>query len=226
VVMGVNYNPKIVTDGLVYCIDAANKKCYNGSANVYDLTGNSDSTSYNGGFSSNNSGVLTFSSNQSINLGSSPPIASSLSGISSMTVCFWQYRTALVSNSGIVGIGSSSNRIPWIYNTSSVGVVVQMSVTSGSFINLNEGGYQPLNQWDFYCYNWDGSAGRLYRNLQEVDSTSFSGTTKSATSTNYIGYINGFNYLSASLGHLCIYNKYHDIKEIEKNYNATKGRYL
>ena len=38
--MGVNYNPKIVTDGLVLCLDAANKRSYPGSGSTWnDLSG-------------------------------------------------------------------------------------------------------------------------------------------------------------------------------------------
>jgi hypothetical protein len=39
--MGVGYNPKIVTDGLVLCLDAANQKSYPGSNTVWtDISGN------------------------------------------------------------------------------------------------------------------------------------------------------------------------------------------
>lgn len=39
--MSIDYSPKIVTDGLVFCIDFANIKCYPGSgASCRDLSGN------------------------------------------------------------------------------------------------------------------------------------------------------------------------------------------
>lgn len=36
--MGVGYNPKIVTDGLVFCVDPANPKCYSSGSTCKDLT--------------------------------------------------------------------------------------------------------------------------------------------------------------------------------------------
>ena len=43
--MAVGYNPRIVTDGLVFCVDVANVKSYPGSGtDLYDLSGNG----YNG----------------------------------------------------------------------------------------------------------------------------------------------------------------------------------
>ena len=45
--MATNYNPKIVTDGLLMCLDASNPKSYPGSGSTwYDLSGNG----YNGTF--------------------------------------------------------------------------------------------------------------------------------------------------------------------------------
>jgi hypothetical protein len=39
--MGLGHNPKIATDGLVLCLDAANQKSYPGSGTVWgDLSGN------------------------------------------------------------------------------------------------------------------------------------------------------------------------------------------
>jgi hypothetical protein len=41
--MGINYSPRIVTDGLVLCLDAGNSKSYPGSGGTwYDLSGNNN----------------------------------------------------------------------------------------------------------------------------------------------------------------------------------------
>lgn len=61
--MALAHNPKIVTDGLVLCLDAANPKSYPGSGTVWsDLSGNGNNgTLVNGvGYNSNNGGYLTF----------------------------------------------------------------------------------------------------------------------------------------------------------------------
>jgi hypothetical protein len=66
--MGVGYNPKIVTDGLVMCLDAANKKSYSGSGNIWrDISGNEEHfTLYNNPVfnrNSNGSPAIEFSAN-------------------------------------------------------------------------------------------------------------------------------------------------------------------
>lgn len=61
--MGVTYNPGIVTNGLVLCLDAGNSKSYPGSGTTWnDLSGNGNNgTLVNGvGYASRNGGIFTF----------------------------------------------------------------------------------------------------------------------------------------------------------------------
>lgn len=61
--MGLNYNPTIITDGLLYAFDVANSKSYSGSGNTfYDLTGRLTSGALTNGptYNSNLSGFFTF----------------------------------------------------------------------------------------------------------------------------------------------------------------------
>ena len=61
--MGVTYNPKIVTDGLVLALDAANVKSYPGSGTTWtDMSGNGNNVTLTNGptFSSDNGGSIVF----------------------------------------------------------------------------------------------------------------------------------------------------------------------
>ena len=61
--MGTNYSPRIVTDGLMLCLDAGDPKSYNGSGTTWtDRSGRGNNGTLGGdvGFSSNNGGYLTF----------------------------------------------------------------------------------------------------------------------------------------------------------------------
>jgi len=62
VVMGIFYNPKIVTDDLVLCLDAANKRSYPGTGTTWtDLAGSNDGTLINGPtFDTTNGGSIVF----------------------------------------------------------------------------------------------------------------------------------------------------------------------
>jgi hypothetical protein len=61
--MAINYNPKITTNGLVLCLDAANSKSYPGSGTTwFDLSGNGrNGTLVNGpSFTTTNQGIIVF----------------------------------------------------------------------------------------------------------------------------------------------------------------------
>ena len=59
--MGVNYSPKIATDGLVLCLDAGNKKSYPGAGTTwYDISGKGDAILNGPTFSSDNGGSMIF----------------------------------------------------------------------------------------------------------------------------------------------------------------------
>ena len=59
--MGLTHSPRIVTDGLVFCVDPANARSYPGTGTTLtDLEGSNNGTLTNGPtFSSNNRGVFT-----------------------------------------------------------------------------------------------------------------------------------------------------------------------
>jgi hypothetical protein len=72
--MGIAYNPRIVTDGLVLCLDAANSKSYPGSGTAWtDLSGNGNTGTLTNGptYSSTNGGGIVFDgTNDYVNLSS------------------------------------------------------------------------------------------------------------------------------------------------------------
>ena len=61
--MSLHHYPKIVTNGLVLCLDAANPSSYPGTGTTWnDLIGNTNSTLVNGPtYSSSNAGTITIS---------------------------------------------------------------------------------------------------------------------------------------------------------------------
>ena len=59
--MGLSHSPRIVTDGLVFCLDAANIRSYPGTGTTWtDLKGGNEGTLTNGPtFSSDNAGSIS-----------------------------------------------------------------------------------------------------------------------------------------------------------------------
>ena len=91
--MGLRHSPKIVTDGLVLCLDAANVKSYPGSGDTwYDLSGNGyDGTLINGASYDSTDKCIVFDS-------TNEEVYATLSGVNTTsglynTVDFFMYWT-------------------------------------------------------------------------------------------------------------------------------------
>jgi len=85
--MGTSYNPAIVTDGLVLCLDAANNRSYPGAGTTWtDLKGVHNCDLQNGpAFSSANGGSIAFDGTDDVADVASPP---SITG-DSATLALW-----------------------------------------------------------------------------------------------------------------------------------------
>ena len=86
--MGIDYNNIIVSDGLVFYIDAANPRCYSGTGlTANGLVGGIGATLINGvGFTSSNNGSFIFDGTNDYGLSSgSVSITNSISQRQSMT---------------------------------------------------------------------------------------------------------------------------------------------
>ena len=66
--MAVGYNPRIVTNGLVLCLDAGNTRSYPGSGTTWtDLSGNGNNGTLSGPtFSATDRGCLTFTNGSKV----------------------------------------------------------------------------------------------------------------------------------------------------------------
>ena len=81
--MGITYNPRIVSDGLVLCLDAGNPKSYPGSGTTWtDLSGRGNTGTLTNGptYNSENGGSLVFDGTDDY---------VQFTSTSVQTVCFW-----------------------------------------------------------------------------------------------------------------------------------------
>ena len=94
--MSYKYGPSIVTDGLVFYVDAANENSYPGSGTDWaDLSGDATATLTNGPtYSSNNGGYIDFDgSNDHVEV-----TGINVSALSTFTLEAWVYPTLYTSN--------------------------------------------------------------------------------------------------------------------------------
>ncbi len=227
--MSVNYNPRTVTDGLVLCLDAANRKSYPGSGTTWtDLSGrgntgtliNMDGTN----LSSANGGSLTFDgTNEYINLPSSFAFGTStfsiecwvkadtLSGIDAI------YYSQSSNSSGFYGVGHNSN-----------GDGFYLSDFNGSTrVSTVFGSNAVVNTWYHLVFLKNASNQYVvYRNT--IASTTNNTSTLSLTSADpRIGYnpASGSEIWDGNISNFKIYNRALTAAEIQQNFNALRSRF-
>lgn len=221
--MAFSRGPRVVRDGLVLALDAANTKSYPGSGtNWKDLSGNGNNgTLVNGPtFNSDNLGTIVLDgSNDIVTLGDRPSLRPS-----SITHCAWVKAHSFSNWHGII-----TNMPSW-----GTGFSMQIGVTqnialmvSGSYLRTS---YTPsINTWYFICGTHDSSTtiNKLYVNgVEENSSTRAISYSTNAVTTLGAFYSGGSLLLDGELPFIMTYNRALSHEEIIENYNATKSRYL
>ena len=218
--MSTNYNPRIVTDGLVLALDAANSRSYSGTGTTWsDLSGNGNTGTLTNGptYNSANAGSIVFDGvNDRIDL-------AQIDNTTELSLEGWHKFTAssFPSFSGIVSKDVSGNRI------------FQLNLMTGKLQSHLGAGMTastavPLNTWYHFGFT-SSSVGNsiLYVNAVSV---AVSGGQIAANSANIPIHIGGYNNGIASGGskeisRVNMYNRALTAAEVAQNFNATRGRY-
>jgi hypothetical protein len=245
--MSFSYSPKIVTDGLVLYLDAANTRSYPGSGTTWtDLSrGGNTGTLVNGPtFNSTNGGSILFDGSndyiQTANI--------NLTNTNAVSVDFW---CKLNSYTEVIGAGKVLVEFSTNFNSSLVGFLVAIADDSNELygntfpITLNLRGNIGFNVTyfpktlvnDLSWHHWvcifnkglTGSEGLLY-----IDGILISGTLTSLNSNNTNNFGNLPLFLSGraavansnqQTGNIKLYNRALSATEVLQNYNALKSRF-
>jgi hypothetical protein len=230
--MGIAYNTSIVTDGLVFALDAANPRCYSGSGITVNGLVGIGGTLVNGvGFTSANSGSFTFDgTNDYIDCGNF------LDNPTNFTVVAWQKTSASTNVQMMVAkLVNYANGAGW-------GMFVRGDIPiQGLYFILQTNG---SNWIVYYCNklindnNWHHCAAIITNKVVTgfyVDGISYSilngsqGTISSVgNAVNVrIGRDEANEYIfNGSISNTLLYDRALSAQEIKQNYNATKKRYL
>jgi len=219
--MGVLYNSRIVTDGLILCLDAASKRSYPGSGSTWnDLSkqGNNGTLVNGPTFSSANGGSIV------------------LDGIDDYvtltnTISLTDFTASAVFNASSLNEGwgmffgsdDTDNFIAInLGGSSAVGLRVQDVNSKNSDLAY----FPTLNEIVHLQVTQSGNNNIWYINGEQIGSSS-NGSYAGMEITHLVHYqtgntlgIWGGNYYIASL-----YNRALSAEEIRQNYLATKGRY-
>ena len=218
--MGISYNPRIVTDGLVLALDAGNTKSYPGSGTTWtDLSGRGNTGTLTNGptYNSANGGSIVFDGvDDYVELNTNNIIT----GTNPFTFeAFYRITNTSVNAEifGNYGPGYTSNTI-WI--SGRYGVYINGSVPYFQ-------GY-PLGLGTYHMAFTRTSAGActLYKN-GVVDGTATSTTSISSSQNFRIGSdVNQIiEQLGGNLYNLKVYNRALTAAEVSQNFNATRSRF-
>jgi hypothetical protein len=222
--MAVGYNPKIITDGLVLCLDAGNTKSYPGSGTSWsDLSGQGNTGTLTNGptYNSTNGGSLVFDgTNDYVSTGLVLPSPSTTPTTFDLV---FKYN----SSSTFRGlIGSSAYRSTGF----SVGFMGQSSMRMT--YNASSSSYE--NNWSYDSsvisngtFVFNGRNISVYRNGSLI--TTYTASFDVAQNANgmQIGrnLQGGWNTSQVDVYSVRVYNKALTAAEVLQNYNALKGRY-
>ena len=220
------FGNRIVTDGLVFAVDAANPISYPGSGTAWnDLTPNKNNgTLINGPtFSSANAGSIVFDGVndrvQTIN-------NTGISGINARSLCIWVYPTELTTDKFYS---------PLRIGTTSIAQLFEILLRNNTIFGHFYGGGQTysvssdktlLNNYSHIVMTYSNPNVKIYVD-GELKGTSGSftlNTSNTILSSGNPAY-GGHDYYEGRIPNIQLYNRALSASEVLQNYNALKGRF-
>ena len=227
--MAYRNGPKITTDGLVFCLDAAISKSYPGSGTSWiDLSTNKKNATLANGpsYSLSNKGIFSFDGSND-QADTSSVIAPDTGDFS---VCF-AYQLNFEGRGGLFERKGTSPYNGWSLGqggTSNWGFTVSGTSDFNNRITVTMT-YPTMNTWYVDCAVYEnGNSVTTYRNGQyHGDTTGTSqGNLSSQGTRDPLAIAHRTNdYLSCKVAYVMIYNKALSSNEVRQNFNATRGRF-
>jgi len=243
--MATRYSPKIVTDGLVLCLDAGNTKSHPKSGTAWnDVSKNNNNVLLSGTtFSSTNGGNVAFdgtddsgtisnfytskyyTTNQAWTIMTFINITQDKSSEGGV-FCNQRFQSE-TNNFGPGGFGLS------LYN----GYCINMTYDNGdtTYTSYERHTTMPIltNTWDCVCYTWNPSTNTVsaYRNgnvYTQNTNSSYKWSPRAAGTATGLGVnIQGGwgTYYPMNIACLYVYNTALNISQIRQNYNVIKRRF-
>jgi hypothetical protein len=226
--MSLHHSPRIVLDGLVMCLDAANTKSYPGTGTTWsDLSENSmsgelvNSPTYN----SSNLGFFEFATTtlakipNNITLDTQTP-----------TVEVWVKTNSLNQN----GFWFEKGTVNTQYSLFQEGTTIKWRANLGSgFVNLvsvTSATYMTTTDWFQVVSTFATGDAKLYINASVVGTGTSTGTIATNSGGMSVGVYGGFSgsrgyYYNGNLAICRVYNRVLTAAEISQNFNALRGRF-
>ena len=225
--MGLAHSPSIISDGLIFYLDAANTRSYSGSGlTANGLVGGIGGTLINGvGYTSSNNGSFIFD-------GTNDGMYFSTYNFSTgdFTMEVWLKLNAYPpsANSAII-VNRNLSDDGWLFDiNSNQKARLYFQNNNGTAYTIETLDIINLNQWINLTAIRSNTSLSFYRDSIFQASTSFPSNynINSPISNDYIGrYQSSNGFLSANISKIQYYNRALSATEILQNYNATRKRF-
>jgi len=238
--MSYSYGKSIVTDGLVFYVDAGNEDSYPGSGGTWsDLIGGNDGSFNNmddvnnpsGNYDSGNGGSIVFDGvNDYVEAGPIQP--------AQFTLSCWFKSTGPPSNNDSIGGALMvsdpqfvSNALPWFIAHSYLDQKIILIIESNTGTVSTASNSASNDQVHFVSATYDGTVGSIYLNGQFVTSAVASNPTYNTSGNINVqigrwGYSSFQRHLNGNIYNASIYNRALSASEVLQNYNALKNRFI
>ena len=227
--MGTTYHNKpIVTDGLVFYIDAANKESYPGSGtNVIDLKGSSNMTLSGTTFESTNNGIFNFDGSD--DFGSISGVSSLNFGTDDLTYSVWVKASFSSSNRYFIGTFTDPT-------TNNGGIAMGVHISqypswrvwfSGTYFNPGTAAIVDGEWHNFVLIRNSGTAQVYVDGVADGEGVDMSLKSITNSAAIQVGRLmNGLEYWNGKINLFQIYNRALSTSEVAQNYNALKNRFI
>jgi hypothetical protein len=221
--MSTQYSPRVITDGLVLCLDAGSRESYSGAGTVWnELSNNMSGELVNSPtFNSQNNGFFQFVPNNYARIPNNtildtqtPSVEVWIKTNATNQYGFWFEKGTVNSQYSLFQEGTDI-----VWRSGSLG---DLRVLASNFINTAN--------WYQIVGTFISGRKRLYINSNLVHSDTLAATLATNSGGMSIGAYGGYTggkdyYYNGNLAICRVYNKELTPAEVLQNYNATKGRF-
>jgi hypothetical protein len=233
--MGLAHSPRIVTDGMVLCLDAGNSKSYPGSGTTWtDLSGNGNNGTLISGptFNSDNGGSIVLD-------GSNDYVSHTTSDGDSLDLTT-EGTWGCWFNGTSIAVGSISSSADYLIskntNGGSLDQQFSIAISTTEFVVAfhetfsNDGRYNFSNGiWYNMVGSYDSSTIKAYVNGVQVFEQSAVGLNATHKANFALGRRadggSGTFYFNGKIAQASVYNRALSAAEIQQNFNAHRGRF-